>query len=185
MFENDFALFGKHATYLKFLVKKNAKDDDGIDNPKAARIFERYIDVYMNAAVFGLLYNKTAEPLKWSDGIDRARIYADAFATERDNCIFLYRLVLLLDQTTDLEPEERINRAFRYDSQPGKEEEFKHCMRLFNSYVCGGIEVLYEQFTEGCATTDDYLSRIYEVMTTFKNEINGISYEEELEKIVK
>lgn len=180
MFENDYAIYGKHATYLKFLTKKNPREDD-IDNPKAARIFERYIDVYMNAAIFGLLYNRTAER---DDGNDRARIYADAFATERDNCVFLYRLVLLLDSKTELSAEERVNRAFRYDSQQDKAEEYKKCLELFHSYVRGGIEVLYEQFTDGCATTDDYLSRIYEVMTTFKNEINGISYKDELTKMV-
>ena len=61
MFENDYTINGKHATYLKFLAKKNARDDQSPDNPTAARLFERYIDVYMNAAVFGLLYNRTAK----------------------------------------------------------------------------------------------------------------------------
>ena len=51
MFENDYTINGKHATYLKFLAKKNARDDQSPDNPTAARLFERYIDVYMNAAV--------------------------------------------------------------------------------------------------------------------------------------
>ena len=40
MFENDYALFGKHATYVKFL-----KDE--------AKVFNRYIDVYMNGAIMG------------------------------------------------------------------------------------------------------------------------------------
>ena len=94
MFENDYTINGKHATYLKFLAKKNARDDQSPDNPTAARLFERYIDVYMNAAVFGLLYNRTAKRDNSSD--DRARVYADAFANERENCIFLYRMVMLL-----------------------------------------------------------------------------------------
>ena len=28
MFENDYTINGKHATYLKFLAKKNSRDDD-------------------------------------------------------------------------------------------------------------------------------------------------------------
>ena len=54
MFENDYTINGKHATYLKFLAAKNsgAKDADEAA-PTAARIFERYIDVYMNAAIWG------------------------------------------------------------------------------------------------------------------------------------
>ena len=183
MFENDYTINGKHATYLKFLAMKNARDDQDSDNPTAAKLFERYIDVYMNAAVFGLLYNRTAKRDTTSD--DRARVYADAFANERGNCEFLYRMVLLLDKTSDITPEERVNRAFRYDTQPEKAEEFRQNMELFHDYVRGGIEVMYEQFTDGCQTQDDYLSKTYEIMTTFKKELEGISYADELSKLIK
>lgn len=180
MFENDFTLVGKHATYLKFLAVKNARDDSDSGTLSSARIFDRYIDVYMNAAVWGLLYSRTAKRDNTSD--DRARVYADAFANERENCVFLYRLVMLLDKSTSLTEEERVDRAFRYDSQPGKEEEFKDNMELFHDYVRGGIELLYEQLTDGCTTRDDFLDRVYNIMTTFKKELEGISYEEELKQ---
>lgn len=183
MFENDYTIYGKHATYLKFLAKKNVRDDSSPDNPTAARLFERYIDVYMNAAVWGLLYSRTAERDNTSD--DRARVYADAFANERDNCIFLYRMVMLLDKTIELTPEERVDRAFRYDTMPEKADELKINLALFHDYVRGGIEVMYEQFTDGCTTQDDYLSKTYEVMTTFKKELEGLSYQDELAKLIK
>lgn len=183
MFENDYTINGKHATYLKFLAKKNSREDSSPDNPSAARLFERYIDVYMNAAVFGLLYNRTAKRDTSSE--DRARVYADAFANERDNCTFLYRMVMLLDKGTELTLEGRVDRAFRYDTQPAKVEEFRQNMELFHDYVRGGIEVMYEQFTDRCQTTDDYISKTYEVMTTFKKEIEGISYADELSKLIK
>lgn len=182
MFENDYTINGKHATYLKYLAVKNAKDDDS-DSASSARLFERYIDVYMNAAVWGLLYSRTADKDNTSE--DRARIYADAFANERENCIFLYRMVMLLDKTAELSPEERVDRAFRYDTLPEKADDFKQNMELFNAYVRGGIELMYEQFTDGCTTRDDYLSKVYEIMSTFKREIEGISYEEELSKLIK
>lgn len=183
MFDNDYTIYGKHATYLKFLAKKNSREDQDPDNPTAARLFERYIDVYMNAAVFGLLYSRTAKRDTESD--DRARVYADAFATERDNCVFLYRMVMLLDKSTELTPEERLDRAFRYDVLPEKVENLKQNMELFHDYVRGGIEVMYEQFTDGCQTKDDYLSKTYEVMTTFKKELEGVSYVDELSKLIK
>lgn len=183
MFENDYTINGKHATYLKFLAKKNARDDQDPDNPTAAKLFERYIDVYMNAAVFGLLYSRVVKRDNSSD--DRARIYADAFANERENCIFLYRMVMILDETSELTPEERLNRAFRYDTQPEKAEEFRRNMELFHDYVRGGIEVMYEHFTDGCHTQDDYLTKTYEVMSTFKEELEGASYEDKLSKLIK
>lgn len=182
MFENDYTLNGKHATYLKFLAIKNSKDDGDTAGVASAKIFERYIDVYMNAAIWGLLYNRTAKRDSSSD--DRARIYADAFANERDNCMFLYRMVMLLDKTTELSPKDRVDRAFRYDTQPEKAEMFKNNMELFNDYVRGGIELMYAQFTDGCTTRDDYLNKIHEVLTTFKKEIEGISYADELAKLI-
>ena len=93
MFENDYNITGKHASYLKFLAAKNSGAKGADDSsPTSARIFERYIDVYMNAAIWGLLYERTAPRDTTSD--DRARIYADAYATERENCVFLYRMVI-------------------------------------------------------------------------------------------
>lgn len=168
MFENDYTINGKHATYLKYLVND-------------AKIFNRYIDVYMNAAIWGLLYGRTGVK---DSSTDRARIYADAFANERENCMFLYRLTMVLDDTVLLSPEERIDRAFRDDAQVGNSDKINNNLDVFHSYVLGGIEILYERYTEGCTTLDDYLTRIFDLMTTFKNDIEGVSYEEELAKLM-
>ena len=182
MFENDYTITGKHATYLKFLARKNSQENNGDDEPASAKLFDRYIDVYMNAAIWGLLYDKTADVDNQSK--DRARIYADAYANERENCVFLYRLVMLLEKVSNISQEERIDRAFRYDSQPEKAEELKKCLELFHRYVRGGIEVMYEKLTDGCSTRDDYLSRIYDVMKQFKQELDGSYLENELDKLL-
>lgn len=182
VFENDCTITGKHATYLKFLVQKAAKDDSDDPEKSQAPLFERYIDVYMNAVIWGLLYSRTAN--SDTDSADRARIYADAFANERDNCVFLYRMAMLLDETTEMTPEEKVDRAFRYDTQADKAEEFKKNMDLFNAYVRGGIEQMYEQFTDGCLSRDDYLDKTYYILKTFKNEIEGKSYEEDLARMI-
>ena len=137
----------------------------------------------MNGAVWGLLYSKTSK--RDNSSSDRARIYADAFATERENCVFLYRLVMLLDKTSEITSEERVDRAFRYDSQPEKAQEFKNNMELFNDYVRGGIELMDEHFTDGCTTREDYLNKLYEVMATFKKEIEGYSFEKEIKDLIK
>ena len=67
MFEGDYTIYGKHATYIKYLVND-------------AKAFKRYIDVYMAGAALGALYERRAEQ---SDSTDRARIYSDAFNTDR------------------------------------------------------------------------------------------------------
>ena len=173
MFENDYTINGKHATYLKCLVND-------------AKVFVRYIDVYMNAAVVGFLYGRS-EP-KDNSSQDRARIYADAFAKEKRQCDFIYRLVMLLDESNELSHTERLDRAFRNDTQLSTEEaETKHSnnMLLFHSYVFGGIEVLYEQITVGSTNREDYINKIYDITANFKEEIEGISFEEKLEELVK
>ena len=183
MFDRDYTITGKHATFLKFLAVKNSKEDEA-DVPKSsAKLLERYIDVYMNAAVWGILYSKRAP--KDTESKDRARIYADAYSAEHANCEFLYRLVMLLDESVELTPSERVDRAFRYDSDESKKEEAQQCMELFHEYVRGGLELMYEQFTDGCINRIDYMERVYEVMTTFKREYEGFSYDEALAKLMK
>ena len=53
MFNSDILIRGKYATYLKYLSKKTEKNDR---KEKVAGVFERHIDVYMTAAVVGLIY---------------------------------------------------------------------------------------------------------------------------------
>ena len=94
-------------------------------------------------------------------------------------------MVMLLDKNVDIESEERINRAFRYDTQPEKAEAFRQNMDLFHDYVRGGIELMYEQFTDGCSTREDYLNKVFEIMTIYKKEIEGFSYEDELAQLIR
>ena len=79
MFESDYTIYGKHATYIKYLVND-------------AKAFKRYIDVYMAGAALGALYERQAEQ---NDSTDRARIYSDAFNTEHVKCNELFRTVVL------------------------------------------------------------------------------------------
>ena len=180
LFESEYTINGRHATRLKSLAKS-----DGVeaDNPNAANIFERYIDVYMNAAVLGIYYRRKAEVDTSSK--DKARIFPDTFIRERDNCIFLYRLVMLLDESEKLTRDERINRAFRYDTADDKADEVKKNLELFNAYVRGGIDILYKTFTDGCQNRDDYLKKIFSVMTDFQNELDGIDCDAKIAKLIE
>lgn len=179
MFENDYTINGKHATYLKHIAKDK-------NNPSKPYIFERYIDVYMNAAVLGFLYGRHVA--KDNTSQDRARIYADAFSNEKRQCDFIYRLIMLLDKTEELSQKEQLDRAFRNDTQlKTDEDKGKHQknMNLFHSYILGGIEILYEQFISGTTNQEDYIKKIYDITENFKAEIEGISYEDEIKESIK
>ncbi len=170
MFENDYTFNGKHATYIKYLVDE-------------AKLFERYIDVLMNGAVFGLLYNRTGS--RDRDSQDRARVYADAFANCRDDCMFLYRLAMLLDQSTDLTNEQIVDRAFRDDANGSENEKVKANLELFYSYVLGGIEVLFEVLTDGCTVEIDYIDKAFDKMKSFREELQGVSLEQKLANLIQ
>jgi len=180
MFDKSYDITGKHALYTRFLSRDfQSRDKGGVFGSYG--IFERYLDVYLNGAIFGLLYNRTAEK---DSSTEEAQIPASAFNTSRSDCMLLYRLVMLLEQTTSVTLEERIDRAFRDDADESKSEKIAANMNLFHSYVLGGIEVLYEKFSEGCTTPDDYLERVFMLMKDFKDELQGIPYEEKLAQLM-
>lgn len=160
MFEKDYELRGKHATHTKFLCNN-------------AKVFKRYIDVYMVGAVIGFLHNKKV-PRDTSTS-DDASILAGAFSTERLKCEFIYRLIMLLEEGNNSTEQQRIDRAFRIDDSTP--EALKDNMDLFHSYVYGGIEVLIEKFSD-CTTKDDYVDRIYKFVTSFDKDVTGASYED-------
>lgn len=173
MFEKNYRLLGKHATYAKFL-----KDE--------AKIFDTIIGAYINGAIFGLLYNRTAPIDKESS--DTANIMSEQFITFQDKCIFVYRLVMLLDESSDITSQRRIDRAFRDDAEtenPEYDEIMKSNMDLFHAYVRGGIEQLYEDFVTGCTSSDDYISRMHEQISNFEDTLSGFNTDEKLEKLLK
>lgn len=166
MFENDLLLKGKHATYTKFLCSN-------------AKVFKRYLDVYMLGAIMGFLHGRKGK--RDTTTKDEASIMAETVIKENNRCKFLYRLIMLLDETTGLTPEQRIDRAFRQDAD---QEAMNANMALFNSYVLGGIEVLYKKFKD-CTTRDDYIDKIYEFIVNFNRDINVSSYDELIEKMLE
>ena len=158
MFNSDIYVKGKHATYIKYLSKKTEKNDR---KEKVAGVFERAIDVYMVAPIIGLVYGLRRDEDKAS--ADDVKIFADTVNREQLNLVYIYRMVLLVDNSRGLSADEKIELAFR---TPEKEEN----MKLFNSYLRGGIEWLFEQFTSGATTKDEYLAKINEIVSTFVDE---------------
>ncbi|MCU6754624.1 hypothetical protein [Bovifimicola ammoniilytica] len=131
-FNSDVKISGKHATYLDELWKQN-------------NIQESYIrtlyELYPLAAVIGLKLKKKVE----EDKGDVRNIQLTQLNNVRHDLLHIMKMVLLLDDSTELTKEERIERAF---SGPKTVEEVQENMDLFNSYVRGGIEYLHEELVE-------------------------------------
>lgn len=164
MFERDYVIRGKHATYARFLSSTTERLNK---NAKVASVFNRIVDVYMVAPLIGAAYKKKAD--EDSSSSESVRIFADAIINQQENLDSVFRLVMLSDNMTNLTNDEKISRAFKEDEDPIKLSEN---LEVFHQYMRGGIEWLYEQFTDGATTQEDYLAKVNEVVQLYKADFN-------------
>ena len=76
---------------------------------------------------------------------------------------------MLADNSTGLSGDDKIDRAFKQDEQP---EKLIENLELFHQYMRGGLEWLYEQFTDGATTKEDYLEKVYEIVSLYKEDFS-------------
>lgn len=176
MFKGDIAITGKHAYYMKVLSDN--------DNP-SERFFNRYIDVYINAAIIGFIYGEKEDVDKDSEYKEEtARIFYDAINREKQNLDFIYRIIMLLEDGKNLSKEERIERAFKDDIYSNRKDKKEANLELFNNYVRGGISFLYEKLNG--INIDDRITNIKEFVEDFNSEfflrkyLEDIDYEEDV-----
>lgn len=164
MFDRAYVLYGKHATYIKFLnaYQRRLDKENAANN---AGIFPLAIDVYTVAPLIGVAYNRTA-PVDTASS-DSTTIFADAIISRQETLDTVYRLVLLSEKSVELTADERIDRAFRSDEDP---ERNAMNLDLFHQYMRGGVEWLYEQVTEDATTQEDYLARIVELVNLYSED---------------
>ena len=164
MFNGDFELKGKHATYIRFLSATTNRLDK---TAKAAGIINTAVDIYAFAPLIGLAYNKKAAEDNSSN--DTYNILASQIINHQADLDFAFRLVMLADNSMGLSSDDKIDRAFRQDEQPEKSVEN---LELFHQYMRGGLEWLYEQFTDGTTTKEDYLEKVYKVVNLYKEDFS-------------
>lgn len=162
MFNNDYTLKGKHASYIRFLSATTNRFDK---TAKAAGVVNTAVDLYAFAPLIGLAYKrKAAEDNSINDTYS---ILASQIISRQADLDFAFRLVMLADNSSDLSNDQKIDRAFRQDEHP---EKLAKNLELFHQYMRGGIEWLYEHFTDGATTKEDYLEKVYEVVNDYKDD---------------
>lgn len=151
MFDREYYFYGKHADMVK---KLTAKWNDEIGAP----VFERNLDVYEVAPIIGWIYNRKAEVER--DENNKTRVFRDKMLDDRPQLLFNYRNLMLLNGEK-MDSEERMDIAFHMDD---KDEERKTYDELYNSYVLGGVEVLYERIFGNESKPEEYLMNFYEFL---------------------
>jgi len=150
MFDKIYSFRGKHAK----MVNKLTGEFDNNQN----KLFEHNYDVYKLAPMIGFLYQRKAV-VDTSDGIT-TKIFVEQLMDNQDDFMFNYRLIMLLDKGNEPDAEKRIEKAFR--GIENKEDE-----ALYESYVRGGVEVLYEKLMEDVKAPDEYVTRLYDFLEDF------------------
>lgn len=149
MFDKEYSFRGSHAEK----VNKLTADFDGQKN----KLFARNYDVYLLAPIVGFLYGLKADIDK---GEETTKIFPDILMKNKDDLLFNYRLIMLLDKENEKNMEERVNKAFRhYGSELAKADE-----DLYDRYVRGGVDKLFEKLIEGAKNSDDYLRNLFNFM---------------------
>lgn len=122
MFEETYVFQGKHADYVKEL-----KEESGI--------FNRNLDVLILAPIIGFLNGRKADKHK---GESTTKIFTDQMLKEKTKLEFIFKLITVLDDSLNMDQEERINYVFR-------EKAEERLLKNFNNYTRGGVEFIYEK----------------------------------------
>lgn len=173
MFDKQYRFRGRHALRVDALTSV-------FDNESKAKIFDRNVDVYANAPLVGFLYGRTAD-LDDTRNPETNQVYnqnvmGDRVIYSQEELIFNFRLIMLLDKAYEPDEDSRINKAFRHMGEAPADEA------RFDSYVRGGVDVLYEKLIEGVSSSDEYVMRLYDFVEEFQEKFND---EMSIEDILK
>lgn len=164
MFDKQYRFKGRHALRVDQLT--------GVfDELSKAKLIDRNVDVYANAPLIGFLYGRTAD-LDDTKNSETGQVYNQNVMGDRviysgDELQYNFWLIMLLDANYEPDEEKRIYKAFRHYGQDPADEE------RFDSYVRGGIDVLYEKLVEGENTPEAFANRLYEFIDEFNDRFNS------------
>lgn len=174
MFDKQYRFRGRHAVRVDKLT--------GVfDSDSKAKLFDRNVDVYANAPLVGFLYGRRAEidneKNPETNQVYNQNVMGDRVIYSQEELTFNFRLIMLLDKDYQPDEDKRIDKAFRHMGDDPADEE------RFDSYVRGGVDVLYEKLIEGASSPDDFISRLYDFIEEFHERFHEETNVEEILKM--
>ena len=126
--------------------------------------------MYANAPLVGFLYGRTSDPDDTrnpeTNQVYNQNVMGDRVIYSQEELMFNFRLIMLLDKAYEPNEDIRINKAFRNMGEDPSDEA------RFDSYVRGGVDVLYEKLIEGVTSPDEYVTRLYDFVEEFQEKFN-------------
>ena len=95
----------------------------------------------------------------------------------------------LYGRTADIDDEKNPETNQVYNQNVMGDKAFRHMGEnpddeaRFDSYVRGGVDVLYEKLIEGASSPDDYVSRLYDFVEEFQERFNEDIASDEILKL--
>lgn len=175
--KSEYTFYGKHARYVTQLTSE-------LKGLEKTPIFQKNLDVFKFASVVGIVYGRQGEIDKSKkdledEKVDIKKIAGAQIVTISAELEYIYELIMINHRKKIDDIETRIDRAFRYTKN---EELKKEGEEIFNSYVLGGVEVLYEKIFKEDTDTDQILVNLYDFIEEFNDkygeEIEGIDIDE-------
>ena len=157
----DFVFNGKYARYADAMWTKNFIDNDDK--------FDRLVDLYAVSAIIGLRTERRREDD--IDKTDKRTVRLAQIAHEYDRFKTIMQVVLLVDDSRGMSPEEKVRIAF--DQNPKTELRYQEDMKLFNDYARGGLEYLYNKLVTRSTSPDDEFvdAKIANIVALFENDM--------------
>jgi len=162
MFDKQYEFQGKHAEMVLAL----RSDSSGSERP-AESLFRRFIDVYLIAPLVGFLYGRK-ESVDTESSAEPRSIFAETIIGEKERLMLNYHLIVLLEGRKDVDINERVGRTFR----EADEETVKRNMALYESYVRGGVEILYEKLIGTTKTEDEWIDNMMDFVNDFDDKFS-------------
>jgi hypothetical protein len=154
LFKGQYWFYGTHADK----VKKLTAEFDG-----SHKLFSYNHEIYQLAPIVGFLYEHKSD-LNRENNSDTS-IFAEQISSYRNVFEFNYQLIMLLDEKHEPNFDERINKAFRfYATEKATPDE-----ELYESYVRGGVDVLYEKLIEPSKNPEDFIGNLHAFMEDFES----------------
>jgi hypothetical protein len=169
LFQKEYSFRGTHADKVNRLTSQF--DDNG-----ASKMFNRNIDVYIIAPLIGFLYGRKGSIDK--TGNSTTKIFPEQLFKEESILRYNYQLILLLDKKHELDFEKRVNKVFR--NYGDESEQTLADEQVYEQYVLGGVDVLYEKLIEGATNPEEYVIKLYDFMEEFNERYNEAVSDDEI-----
>lgn len=191
MFDKQYRFTGTHAIKAKDLRNPFNKDYN-------MKIFERGLDILVNAPLIGFLYSKNVPENRQKDqngNVVEDSVFLEQVMNEKAAQTFNFQLIMLLDTDYEPNPKKREDSAFRYynrdltdnseilseENRARKERTIKDLDHYYG-YLRGGIDILHEKLIEGCGSEEDFIEHLIDFILDFNERYNEEIDKDELEK---